>query len=55
MAIKHLTMQLEMMEELTSLSFQDVMYFIPWYTNNPIQEKIKETSKNMAMLRKGIQ
>jgi hypothetical protein len=51
MAVKHLSMQLEMMEELSSLSFQDVMYFIPWYTNHPIQDKIVEQSKNMALLR----
>ena len=51
MAIKHLSMQLEMMEELTQLNFQDVMYFIPWYTNHPIQDKIVLQSKNMTSLR----
>lgn len=51
MAIKHLTIELEMVKELPSLNFQDVMYFIPWYTHHEIRHEINGIIKNITPLR----
>jgi hypothetical protein len=51
MAIKHLTIELEMVKELTKLNFQDVMYFIPWYSHHQIRQEIDVMIKNITTLR----
>ena len=53
MAIKHLTIQLEMMKEVPTMNFKDIMDFIKWYSEHPFRKELNEIMKNLTLSRNG--
>jgi hypothetical protein len=51
MAEKHLSIELEMIKGLKQLNFNDVMYFIPWYSHHKMRQEIDEIIKSITSLR----
>ena len=51
-AIKHLTLQLEMLKELPSLNLQDAIYFGLWYPSHPLQDEIQKWAVGLGKLKK---
>jgi hypothetical protein len=48
MAEKHMSIELEMVKALAQLNFQDVMYFIPWYTHHQIRKEIDDAKNSIS-------